>query len=143
MARKLKYEVSDRKWTTYFLDFFTLLDDETRSKYRISGLNMLQNGCEGRPTVKVDDISYGLLAESTVYRAMAAICEAEGDYYLALACLMCVKSCIHNYTDTPSRKEWQWITAATRWIDKQIDDMKKKLPDSRRDILKELKKYVR
>ena len=142
-VKKFKHEKLDWQWVHYFFDFFSLLDDDTRSKYPVKGLEMLQCGCEGRPTVRVDDTIYGLLAESTVYRAMAAICEAEGDYYLSLACLMSVKACIPHLSPTPTNKEIARLKAENDFIDRMIDDMTKKLPDTRRDILKEWIRYVR
>lgn len=142
-VRKFKHEELDWKWVHYFFDFFSLLDDETRAKYPVKGLAMLQCGCEGRPTVRIGDTLYGLLTESTVYRAMAAICEAEGDFYLALACLMSVKACLPNLSPTPTTSEITRLREQTKFVDRLIEDMKKKLPYTRRDILKEWINHVR
>ena len=141
-VRKFKHEELDWKWVHYFFDFFSFLDDETRAKYPVKGLAMLQCGCEGRPTVRVGDTLYGLLAESTVYRAMAAICEAEGDYQLALAFLMCVKTCIPALSITPTTGEITRNRMQTNFVDGMIEDIKKKLPNQRRNLLKEWKRYV-
>ena len=143
-VRKFKHEENDWKWTKFFCDFYSLLDKDIREKYDdgLLGLKALKTGCEGKPHIWVGETSYSLLSESSVYRAMAAICEAEGDYYLALACLICVKASIPKLSPTPKHDEITRLRMQNRLIDGMIEDMKQKLPDSRRDLLKEWKRYV-
>ena len=144
-VRKFKHEENDWKWTTFFCDFYSLLDNDTREKYEdgLLGLKPLNCGCEGKPHIWVGDTSYSLLSESSVYRAIAAICEAEGDYQLALAFLMCVKACIPQLSPTPKNTEVTRLRGQNQLIDGMIEDMTKKLPNQRRNLLKEWKKYVR
>lgn len=144
-VRKFKHEESNWKWVTFFCDFYSKLDPETRDKYEsgLLGLKPLNCGCEGKPHIKIGDTSYSLMSESSVYRAIAAICEAEGDYQLALAFLMCVKTCIPSLSVTPTTGEVTRHRMQTEFVDSMIEDMKKKLPDTRRNLLKEWKEYVR
>ena len=143
-VRKFKHEENDWKWTTFFCDFYSLLDQDTREKYDdgLLGLKPLNCGCEGKPHILIGETSYSLLSESAVYRAIAAICEAEGDYYLALACLMCVKASIPKLSPTPKHDELTRLRGQNQLIDGMIEDMKNKLPNQRRDLLKEWKRYV-
>lgn len=143
-VRKFKHEENNWRWTTFFCDFYSLLDQDIREKYDdgLLGLKPLNTGCEGKPHIWVGETSYSLLSESSVYRAMAAICEAEGDYYLALACLMCVKACIPSLSITPKTSEVTRLRMQNNLIDGMIEDIRKKLPDQRRNLLKEWKKYV-
>ncbi len=137
-TKKMQHEVHDHKWTTLFFDFFTLLDDETRSKYPVYGLGMADKSSGYKnANIEINGKRHNLFSESTVYRAMAAICDEEGDYYLALACLMAVKSCSIDGTASHQLKRIR-----DKRIDEQIEEVKQKLPDSRRDILKEWKEYV-
>ena len=143
-VRKFKHEENDWKWVTFFCDFYSLLDQETRDKYEdgLLGLKPLNCGCEGKPHIWIDGTSYSLLSESSVYRAISAICEAEGDYQLALAFLMCVKASIPKLSTTPKHDEITRLRMQNDLIDEMIEDIKKKLPDQRRDFLKEWKRYV-
>lgn len=138
-TRKMKHEVHDRKWTSLFFDFFTLLDEETRSRYTVKGLGMSDHSAAGanNGTIEICGVLHSLMSESTVYRAMAAICDAEGDYYLALAFLMAVKSCSIDGNASRQLKQIR-----DKRIDGQIEEVKQKLPDSRRNLLKEWIKYV-
>ena len=142
--RRFWHEVPDRKWATFFCDFYVLLDQDTKKKYedKILGLKALNCGCEGSPHIRVGDTTYSLMSESTVYRAMSAICEAEGDYYLALAFMMSARACIPNIGPTPKTSDVTRFRMQTKPIDEQIDALKKKLPESRRDLLKEWRNYV-
>lgn len=136
-VKKYVGEIPDRKWATVFCDFYSLLDDETRSKYTLYGLDSrhFENGSQ--PSVKIGDTSVCLLSESAVYRAMAMIAENEGDFYFALSCLMSVKSCIpkiHNDNDIAAQGRH---SVYDKKIDKQIEDMSAKLHESTRNFLKE------
>lgn len=144
-VRKFKHEENDWKWTTFFCDFYSLLDKDIREKYDdgLLGLKPLNTGCEGKPHIWIGETSYSLLSESTVYRAMAAICEAEGDYQLALAFLMCVKASIPPLSPTPKQAEVTRLIGQNKLIDGMIEDITKKLPDQRRDLVKEWRRYVR
>lgn len=144
-VRKFKHEENDWKWTTFFCDFYSLLDNDTREKYEdgLLGLKPLNCGCEGKPHIWVGDTSYSLLSESTVYRAIASICEAEGDYYLALAFMMSARACIPPLSPTPKTSDITRFRMQTKPIDKQIEELKQKLPYSTRDLLKEWERYVR
>lgn len=144
-VRKFKHEENDWKWTTFFCDFYSLLDKDIREKYDdgLLGLKHLNTGCEGKPHISVGETSYSLLSESAVYRAIAAICEAEGDYQLALAFLMCVKACIPPLSPTPNHAEITRLRGQNQLIDGMIEDMTQKLPNQRRNLLKEWRRYVR
>lgn len=143
-VRKFKHEENDWKWTTFFCDFYSLLDKDIREKYDdgLLGLKHLNTGSEGKPHIWIGETSYSLLSESSVYRAMAAICEAEGDYYLALACLMSVKASIPKLSPTPKHDEITRLRGQNQLIDGMIEDMTQKLPNQRRNLLKEWKRYV-
>lgn len=142
--RRFWHETSDRKWATFFCDFYVLLDQDTREKYEdgLLGLKALNCGCEGAPHIRVGDTTYSIMSESTVYRAIAAICEAEGDYYLALAFMMSARACIPPLSPTPKTQDLVRFRMQTKPIDKQIEELKQKLPYSTRDFLKEWKRYV-
>lgn len=144
-VRRFWHEIPDRKWVTFFCDFYTLLDQETRDKYddKLLGLKSLNCGSEGSPHIRVGDTTYSLMSESTVYRAMSAICEEEGDYNLALAFMMSARACIPLPGPTPKTSDLTRFRMQTQPIDKQIEELKQKLPDSRRDFLKEWRIYVR
>ena len=143
-VRKLNFEDKSWRWVTFFCDFYTLLDQETRDKYddNLLGLKPLNCGCEGKPHIKIGDTSYTLLSESSVYRAIAALCEAEGDYHLALAFLMCVKSCIPPIPPSPTAKDFARLRGQHKLVDEMIEDITKKIPNQRRNLLKEWKRYV-
>ena len=141
-VRRFWHETSDRKWATFFCDFYVLLDQETREKYEVLGLNALNCGCEGAPHIRVGDTTYSIMSESAAYRAISAICEAECDYKLALAFMMSARSCIPNPGPVPTTREIVRFKMQTKPIDKQIEELKQKLPESRRDFLKEWRKYV-
>lgn len=143
-VRRFNFEENDWKWTTFFCDFYRLLDQETRDKYEsgLLGLKPLNTGCEGKPHIWIGETSYSLLSESAVYRAIAAICEAEGDYQLALAFLMCVKACIPPLSPTPKNSEVTRLRGQNQLIDGMIEGIKNKLPNQKRNLLKEWKKYV-
>lgn len=143
-VRRFWHEVPDRKWATFFCDFYVLLDQETKKKYKdnILGLKALNCGCEGDPHVRIGDTTYSIMSESTTYRAISALCEAEGDYYLALAFMMSARACIPNLSPTPKTQDLTRFRMQTKPIDEQIEELKQKLPESRRDFLKEWKRNV-
>lgn len=143
-VRKFKHEENDWKWTNFFCDFYSLLDNDTREKYEdgLLGLKPLNCGCEGNPHIRVGDTTYSLMSESTAYRAMSAICEAEGDYYLALAFMMSARACIPPLSPTPKTSDVTRFRMQTKPIDKQIEELKQKLPYSTRDFLKEWRRNV-
>lgn len=143
-VRRFEFEENDWKWTTFFCNFYSLLDQDTREKYEdgLLGLKPLNTGCEGKPHIWIGETSYSLLSESSVYRAIAAICEAEGDYQLALAFLMCVKASIPKLSPTPKNAEVTRLRGQNKLIDDMIEDMKNKIPNQRRNFLKEWRRNV-
>lgn len=144
-VRRFWHENSDRKWATFFCDFYTLLDQDTREKYEdgLLGLKALSCGCEGSPHIRIGDTTYSLMSESTVYRAISALCEAEGDYNLALAFMMSARACIPPLSPTPKPSDLTRFRMQTKPLDRQIEELKQKIPYSTRDFLKEWKRNVR
>lgn len=134
-VRRYMGEIPDKKWTNFFCDFYSLLDDETRAKYTIYGLDCVYNANSNQIAVKVKDMSYSLMSESTVYRAMAAICEAEGDFYLTKAFLMCARSCIPPVKNESCMNEIRLHQAYERNMDKIMRTVEDK--ESTRNLLNE------
>lgn len=130
-------EQKDITWSMLFCDFWSLLDDDIKKKYPILGMdvNHIRNGL--RETILVQDANYPIAYQSVCYRAMSAIAYAEGDYYLALACMMCVKSCIPRLigADTANRSDRVRIAGYHKEIDTKIEDIRNMLPYQKTDLL--------
>ena len=130
-------EEKDVSWSRLFCDFWSSLDDDLKKKYPIMGMDVghIRNGL--RETVRVEGYNFAFAYESVCYRAMSAIAYAEGDYYLALACMMCVKSCIPRLigAETADRAERARIARYHKEVDRKIDDIKKMVPYQKADIL--------
>jgi len=130
-------EEKDIAWSRLFCDFWSLLDDDIKKKYPILGMdvNHLRNGL--RETVLIQGSNFPIAYQSVAYRAMSAIAYAEGDYYLALACMMCVKSCIPRLigAETAIRSERARIARYHKEVDSKMDDIKKMIPYQKTDIL--------
>lgn len=131
-------EEKDVSWSRLFCDFWALLDDDLKKKYPIMGMdvNHLRNGI--RETVRIKDANYPFGYQSIAYRAMSAIAYEEGDYYLALACMMCVKTCIPRLigAETAKREERSRIARYHKEVDSKIEDIKKMIPYQKNDLLK-------
>ena len=130
-------EEKDIAWSRLFCDFWSLLDGDLKKKYPILGMdvNHLRNGL--RETVLIQGANYAFAYQSVAYRAMSAIAYEEGDYYLALACMMCVKSCIPRLigAETADRAERARIARYHKEVDSKMDDIKKMIPYQKNDIL--------
>ncbi len=130
-------EEKDIAWSRLFCDFWSLLDDTLKKKYPILGMdiNHIRNGL--RETVVIQGANYAFSYQSVAYRAMSAIAYEEGDYYLALACMMCVKSCIPRLigAETADRAERARIARYHNEVDSKMDDIRKMIPYQKTDIL--------
>lgn len=130
-------EEKDVSWSRLFCDFWSLLDDDIKKKYPILGMDVshIRNGL--RETVRIKDAKYAFAYQSVAYRAMSAIAYAEGDYYLALACMMCVKACIPRLigAETASREERSRIARYHKDVDSKMDDIRKMMPYQKIDLL--------
>ena len=130
-------EEKDIEWSRLFCDFWSLLDDDLKKKYPILGMdiNHIRNGL--RETILIQGANYAIAYQSVAYRAMSAIAYAEGDYYLALACMMCVKSCVPRLigAETANRADRVRIAGYHKEIDTKIDDIRKMIPYQKADIL--------
>lgn len=130
-------EEKDIAWSSLFCDFWTLLSDDLKKKYPILGMDTGHIRNDLRETILVQNVNYPIAYQSVAYRAMSAIAYAEGDYYLALACMMCVKSCIPRLigADTATRADRVRIAGYHKEIDTKIEDIKKMIPYQKADIL--------
>lgn len=130
-------EEKSEAWSRLFCDFWSLLNDDLKKKYPIIGMdvNHIRNGL--RETVRIKDANYSFVYESVCYRAMSAIAYAEGDYYLALACMMCVKTCIPRLVgaETAKRDERLRIARYHKEVDSKIEDIKKMMSYQKTDLL--------
>ena len=130
-------EEKDIAWSRLFCDFWALLDDDLKKKYPILGMdiNHVRNGL--RETVLIQGANYSFAYQSVAYRAMSAIAYAEGDYYLALACMMCVKSCIPRLigAETANRSDRVRIAGYHKEVDSKMDDIRKMIPYQKTDLL--------
>lgn len=130
-------EEKDITWSRLFCDFWALLDDDLKKKYPILGMdvNHLRNSL--RETALIQGANFSIAYQSVAYRAMSAIAYAEGDYYLALACMMCVKSCIPRLigAETADRAERARIARYHKEVDSKMDDIRKMIPYQKDDIL--------
>lgn len=130
-------EEKDIAWSRLFCDFWSLLDDDIKKKYPILGMdiNHIRNCL--RETVVIQGANYSFAYQSVAYRAMSAIAYEEGDYYLSLACMMCVKSCIPRLigAETANREERARIARYHKEVDSKMDDIKKMIPYQKADIL--------
>lgn len=130
-------EEKDEAWSMLFCDFWALLNDDLKKKYPILGMDVGHQRNRIRETVWVKDTSFPIGYQSVCYRAMSAIAYAEGDYYLALACMMCVKSCIPRLigAETAIRSERARIARYHKEVDSKLEDIKKMLPYQKNDLL--------
>ena len=130
-------EEKNQAWSRIFCDFWALLDDDLKKKYPIIGMDTGHQRNRTRETVHIKDAHYPIGYQSVAYRAMSAIAYAEGDYYLALACMMCVKSCIPRLigADTANRSDRVRIAGYHKEVDKKMDDIRKMIPYQKTDIL--------
>lgn len=131
-------EEKSEAWSRLFCDFWSLLDDDLKKKYPILGMDIGHQRSRLRETVRVKDDNFAFAYESVAYRAMSAIAYAEGDYYLALACMMCVKSCIPRLigAETAKRNDRTRIAGYHKEVDKKMDDIRKMMPYQKNDLLK-------
>lgn len=130
-------EEKDEAWSRLFCDFWSLLDDDLKKKYPILGMDINHIRNDLRETIIIQGANYSFAYQSVAYRAMSAIAYEEGDYYLALACMMCVKSCIPRLigSETANRSDRVRIAGYHKEIDTKIDDIKKMIPYQKADIL--------
>lgn len=130
-------EEKSASWSRLFCDFWCLLDDGLKKKYPILGMDIgHQRNCT-RETVYIKDAHYPIGYQSVAYRAMSAIAYEEGDYYLALAFMMCVKTCIPRLigAETANRADRVRIAGYNKKIDTKIADLQKMIPYQKADIL--------
>ena len=130
-------EEKDEAWSRLFCDFWALLDDDLKKKYPILGMDIGHIRNDLRETILIQGANYSFAYQSVCYRAMSAIAYAEGDYYLALACMMCVKSCIPRLigAETADRAERARIARYHKEVDSKMDDIRKMIPYQKTDIL--------
>ena len=130
-------EEKSAAWSRVFCDFWCLLDDDLKKKYPILGMDIGHQRNHVRETVHIQDAHYPIGYQSVAYRAMSAIAYAEGDYYLALACMMCVKSCIPRLigAETAKRSDRVRISGYHKEVDSKIEDIKKMIPYQKTDLL--------
>lgn len=130
-------EEKSEAWSRLFCDFWALLDDDLKKKYPILGMDIGHQRNRTRETIIIQGANYPIAYQSVAYRAMSAIAYAEGDYYLALACMMCVKTCIPRLigAETATRADRSRIAGYHKEIDNKIEDIKKMLPYQKTDIL--------
>jgi len=130
-------EEKDIAWSRLFCDFWCLLDDELKKKYPILGMDIGHQRNRVRETVHIQDAHYPIGYQSVAYRAMSAIAYAEGDYYLALVFMMCVKSCIPRLigAETANRSDRVRIAGYHKEIDTKIEDIRNMLPYQKTDLL--------
>lgn len=130
-------EEKDVEWSRLFCDFWALLDDDLKKKYPILGMdvNHIRNGL--RETALIQGSNFPIAYQSVCYRAMSAIAYAEGDYYIALACMMCVKSCIPRLigAETANRSDRVRIAGYHKEVDSKMDDIRRMIPYQKKDIL--------
>lgn len=131
-------EEKDIAWSRLFCDFWSLLDDDLKKKYPILGMDIGHIRNDLRETILVQDANFPIAYQSVCYRAMSAIAYEEGDYYLALACMMCVKSCIPRLigAETANRADRVRIAGYHKEVDSKMDDIKKMMPYQKNDLLK-------
>lgn len=130
-------EEKDAAWSRLFCDFWSLLDDDLKKKYPILGMDIGNIRNYLRETIIIQGANYPIAYQSVAYRAMSAIAYAEGDYYLALACMMCVKSCIPRLigAETANRSDRVRIAGYHKEVDSKMDDIRKMIPYQKTDIL--------
>lgn len=130
-------EEKDISWSMLFCDFWTLLDDDLKKKYPIIGMDRGTLRSDTRETVRIKDATYPIGYQSVAYRAMSAIAYAEGDFYLSLACMMCVKTCIPRLKNakTANRSDRVRIAKYTNEVDMEIEDIRKMMPYQKTDLL--------
>ena len=130
-------EEKSEAWSRLFCDFWSLLDDDLKKKYPIMGMDIGHIRSCLRETVRVKGDNFAFAYESVCYRAMSAIAYAEGDYYLALACMICVKTCIPRLigAETASVSERARIARYHKEVDRKIEDIKKMIPYQKTDLL--------
>ena len=130
-------EEKDIAWSRLFCDFWSLLDDDLKKKYPILGMDIGHQRNDLRETILIQGANYPIAYQSVAYRAMSAIAYAEGDYYLALACMMCVKSCIPRLigAETADRAERARIARYHKEVDSKMDDIRKMIPYQKTDLL--------
>ena len=130
-------EEKDVAWSRLFCDFWALLDDDLKKKYPILGMDINHLRNDLRETVLIQNANHPIAYQSVCYRAMSAISYAEGDYYLALACMMCVKSCIPRLigAETANRADRVRIAGYHKEVDSKIEDIKKMIPYQKTDLL--------
>lgn len=130
-------EEKDISWSRLFCDFWALLDDDLKKKYPILGMDINHIRNYLRETVLIQGSNFPIAYQSVSYRAMSAIAYAEGDYYLALACMMCVKSCIPRLigAETADRAERARIARYHKEVDSKMDDIRRMIPYQKTDIL--------
>lgn len=130
-------EEKDITWSRLFCDFWSLLDDDLKKKYPILGMDVNRIRNCMRETVLIQGANYAFAYQSVAYRAMSAIAYAEGDYYLALACMMCVKSCIPRLigAETANRADRVRIAGYHKEVDSKMDDIRKMMPYQKKDLL--------
>lgn len=131
-------EEKDIAWSRLFCDFWALLDDDLKKKYPILGMDINHIRNDLRETVVIQGTNFPISYQSVAYRAMSAIAYAEGDYYLALACMMCVKSCIPRLigAETANQAERARIARYHKEVDSKMDDIRNMIPYQKKDLLK-------
>ncbi len=131
-------EEKSPSWSRLFCDFWSLLEDDLKKKYPILGMDIGHQRSSVRETVHIKDAHYPIGFQSVSYRAMSAIAYEEGDYYLALACMMCVKTCIPRLIGAETAKSSDRVRIAGyhKEIDTKIEDIRKMMPYQKTDLLK-------
>lgn len=130
-------EEKDEACSRLFCDFWTLLSDDIKKKYPILGMDIGHQRNDLRETIIIQGSNFPIAYQSVAYRAMSAIAYEEGDYYLALACMMCVKSCIPRLigAETANRADRVRIAGYHKEVDSKMDDIRKMIPYQKTDIL--------